>query len=200
MPAQAEHMSVDYGVYLHGDLRIERKYLIRERLVELAGLSGPSDILDVGCGMGLVAIAFALSSSQHRVQAIDVWNQDEIADSGPEWVLRNAALEGVSNVAVRSGDARRIPFTDNTFDLVVSNLVVHNIPRSDQPAVFSEMKRTLRPGGLLLYSDIDADLQFERAQEYVLGLKFTNVSIRPILTLRDQPSVGVQALLATKLE
>jgi ubiquinone/menaquinone biosynthesis C-methylase UbiE len=190
--------SPDYGAYLHGDVALERKYIIRNRLVELAEMRKPCDVLDVGCGRGLVAIAFALNSPRHKVYAMDVWNQDEIAGNSPEWVLKNAKLEGVSNVTAGQGDARNIPFRAEAFDVVVSNLVIHNLPIDDQLQAFSEMKRVLRPGGLLLYSDVDENGQFNRVREFLLALEFQGTRFYRILTFPKEPPVSVCALVAIK--
>ena len=188
----------DYGTYLHGDVAVERKYLIRSRLVELADLRKPSDILDIGCGRGLIAIAFALNSPRHRVHAMDVWNQNEIADNSPDWVLHNAQLEGVDNVVVSRGDARNIPCEAGAFDVVVSNLVIHNLPHKDQFQAFSEMKRALKPGGLLLYSDLDIGGQFQRAGDSLSALGFQETRLHRLVTFPREPPVSIFALMAVK--
>ncbi len=188
----------DYGVYLHGDIANEHKLLIREKIVKLANLQKPSQILDIGCGRGLIAIAFALSSKQHSVCAMDVWNQDEIYDNSSNWVVRNATTEGVDNLSVSSGDVRDIPFTSNVFDLVVSNLVIHNLPHSDQYQAFFEMARVLKPGGKLLYSDIDKEYQFPSAENAILKLGFSNLSLNTLLTFPYKHPVSVCALTALK--
>lgn len=190
--------SPDYGMYLHGDVALERKYLIRNRLVELAKIERACDILDIGCGRGLISIAFALNSPSHKVYAIDVWNQDEIANNSPEWVLRNAELEGVHNVIVGQGDARNIPFAASVFDLVVSNLVVHNLPAQDQFEAFSEMERVLKPGGMLLYSDLDKDDQFGKVGRFLSTLGFREARLHHILTFPKVPPISVCILVAIK--
>jgi arsenite methyltransferase len=63
--------------------------------------------------------------------------------------MRNAQLEQVeSKVKIKNADARQIPFADQTFDYVLSNLCLHNI---DEPegrlAACREIVRVLKPGG-----------------------------------------------------
>jgi len=188
----------DYGTYLHGDFVIERKFAIRDRLVVLAALSKPSDILDVGCGRGLIAIGFARSCASHRIEAIDVWNQDEIPGNDPEWVLENARREGASNIKVKYGDAREIPYESDRFDLVVSNLVIHNLPEQEQLKACFEMHRTLKPGGLLLYSDVDGDHQIEKVTDYLSCLDFVSIEPHLVLASWNDRKISVRALMATK--
>jgi len=190
-------MSTDYGIYLHGDVAVERKELIRRKLVEFADLKEPSVILDVGCGRGLVAIAFSANCSRHRVFAIDIWNEEEIPDNSPEWVRRNARAEGVENVTVATGDARRIPYEDEFFDVVVSNLVVHNLEVADQEVALAEMARVLKPAGLFIYSDVDIADQFVRVKAWLGSAGFEAIDLRHVLTFPTS-RVSVNAVMARK--
>jgi ubiquinone/menaquinone biosynthesis C-methylase UbiE len=63
-------------------------------------------------------------------------------------------LEGVS-VDVRDGDARKIPFGDATFDVVVSSLALHNIyNKAEREQALREITRVLKPGGHVAIIDI----------------------------------------------
>src|SRR5262249_5321787 len=73
-----------------------------------------------------------------------------------EATLENARRAGVdSRVEVRDGDARRLPFADATFDVVVSSMVLHNIPnREDRRRALREVARVLTPGGCVAILDL----------------------------------------------
>jgi len=60
----------------------------------------------------------------------------------------NAQVEGVADrVEVKEGDARHLPFTDNVFDVVVSNFVLHKMDRqNDRNQLVHDMVRLLKPG------------------------------------------------------
>jgi ubiquinone/menaquinone biosynthesis C-methylase UbiE len=63
--------------------------------------------------------------------------------------LRNAENLGL-DVDGRVADAERIPYEDNTFDLVVGHAVLHHIP--DVPAALAEVLRVLKPGGRFVFA------------------------------------------------
>jgi ubiquinone/menaquinone biosynthesis C-methylase UbiE len=64
-------------------------------------------------------------------------------------------LEGVKNkVEVRNEDARSLTFADNSFDVVLSLLCIHNIePKADQEKACFEIARVLKPNGTALIGD-----------------------------------------------
>ncbi len=66
-----------------------------------------------------------------------------------EVALRNAKGLGL-DVEGRVADAERIPYDDNSFDLVVGHAVLHHIP--DIPAAFAEIRRVLKPGGRFVFA------------------------------------------------
>ena len=70
--------------------------------------------------------------------------------------LRNAQLEGVADrIELKTGDARQLPFADNSFDAIVSSWALHNI--YEQPGrtkAIQEIARVLRPGGQVAIVDI----------------------------------------------
>ena len=76
-------------------------------------------------------------------------------DMTPEMLTkaRRAAAEmGAANVEFVEAEAERLPFGDETFDVVVSNGVIDLIP--DKDAVFAELHRVLTPGGRLQIADV----------------------------------------------
>lgn len=71
-------------------------------------------------------------------------------------VFENAKIEGVENkVEVKEGDARALPFDENSFDVVVSNFVVHEMKtRQERKQMMREIARVLKPGGRVALVDL----------------------------------------------
>ncbi|EID55539.1 class I SAM-dependent methyltransferase [Saccharomonospora xinjiangensis] len=81
-----------------------------------------------------------------------VIKKGSVTDLSPGMVqvaLRNAANLGL-DVDGRVADAERIPYDDNSFDLVVGHAVLHHIP--DVPAALREVLRVLKPGGRFVFA------------------------------------------------
>jgi SAM-dependent methyltransferase len=108
----------------------------RESLIAFVG-RGEGEALDVGCGEGRVSRE--LKACGYRVTASD-----------PVWELVNAAKEARSadDYAIASGTD--LPFEDARFDLVMAYNVLMDV--EDVPATLKEIRRVLRPAGMLVIS------------------------------------------------
>jgi len=115
-----------------------------EALLPAAELLGGERVLDVGCGAGHTAIAFAPHVA--HVDALDL-TEAMLAET-----RKAADAAGLGNVDTRRGDVEAIPFPDVHFDLVTCRLCAHHF-KSPARAV-AEVVRVLRPGGRLLLVDI----------------------------------------------
>jgi arsenite methyltransferase len=118
-------------------------------------LRGDEDVLDLGCGRGAVLLAAAKLLPGGRAVGIDLWRADQTGNS-PDVTRRNAERESVADrVELHTGDMTQLPFADNTFDLVISSITVHNIPSAaGRRAAIDEAVRVLRPGGRLAIADL----------------------------------------------
>ncbi len=115
-------------------------------LVEAAG-TGPGDIvLDVACGPGLVACAFAAVA--RHVTGID------LTPAMIEQATTLAAESGCANVRFEVGDVLPLPFPDAAFSIVVSRFAFHHF--QDPAAVLAEMRRVCRMGGRVVVADLMA--------------------------------------------
>jgi SAM-dependent methyltransferase len=110
-------------------------------------LDAVRDVLDVGCGVGHWGMLLASVMPDHvRVTGIDretVWV--EKANSR----ARARGLEG--RFSYRQGEAQRLPFPDDSFDLTTCQTLLIHLP--DPAAAIAEMLRVTRPGGLVAVAE-----------------------------------------------
>jgi arsenite methyltransferase len=143
------------------------KFLHRDRMLAMVDWKGNEQVLDVGTGRGLLMIGAAKQLTTGKSVGIDIWSTKDLSGNAMEKTLQNADLEGVrSKVDVQNGDASAMKFPDASFDVVVSNLCIHNIPsRSGRDQACREIIRVLKPGGKAIISD------FIRTRDYVKAFK-----------------------------
>lgn len=137
----------------------------RDHLLSLRPWRGDEAVLDVGTGRGLLAIGAAKRLSTGRAVGIDVWNAKDLSGNAEAATRRNIALEGVQDrVELKTEDARRLSFPDASFDVVLSNLALHNIDEAiGRDQACREIARVLKPGGAALISDFRHTAQYADA-------------------------------------
>lgn len=121
------------------------KWLIRESrfkipLVKQANIQTGQHVLDLGCGTGTLTILVKRTHPGAVVFGLD-------ADARALGIARDkAAKEGVS-VALHRGMAHQLPYPDNSFDRVLSCLMLHHLDTANKGRALREVFRVLRPGG-----------------------------------------------------
>ena len=115
---------------------------------------GRGSALDIGSGSGALSILLAQTYPEATVTGIDRW--------GEQWEYskslcdRNAAVEGVgSRVTFQQASASSLPFPDESFDVVVSNLTFHEVRDvADKRQLIREALRVLRRNGKFVFQDL----------------------------------------------
>ncbi len=145
------------------------KLLFREELMDSLALHGDETILDIGCGRGLLLNGAARRLTTGKAIGIDVWQTQDQSGNRPEVTLANARAEGVATrVEIKTADMRKLPLPDETVDVAVSNIAIHNIPdRQGRDEAIREIGRVLKIGGQVALVDL------RNVDEYAQALKET---------------------------
>lgn len=142
----------------------------------------PQRVLDLGCGTGQCIPGLMERYRGASVTALDIaFPMLAHARRRGRWLRRPACV---------CADAERLPFADASFDLVFSNLMLQWCV--DIEAVFGELQRVMRPGGLLLFTSFGPDTLHElrRSWSSVDGYSHVNAFL-------DMHDVG-DALVRTR--
>jgi SAM-dependent methyltransferase len=176
-----------------------------EQLLDRISWRGDEQVLDVGCGRGLLLIGAARRLSSGMATGIDIWQSEDLSGNRKQATLDNAVREGVGErVKVESANMRRMPFAPETFDVIVSRAAIHNLYQGDDRLqALQEIVRVLKKGGYALIDDIrhidqyatafrrlgcsDVRRYGSRVQAFILML-ITWGSLRPgVLVVRKDP-------------
>jgi arsenite methyltransferase len=138
------------------------KFRHRDFILNMHNWRGDEQVLDVGCGRGLLLAGAAKRLSTGHATGIDIWSNVDMGGNSAAATQHNLTLEGITDrCTLVSQSAAEMTFPDNTFDVIVSNLCIHNI--YDKPTrlrALQQIVRVLKPGGLALISD------YKRTSEY----------------------------------
>ncbi len=143
------------------------KFVVWSDVLDELDLRGDELVLDLGCGRGAILMLVARRLSTGRAVGIDLWRRADQSGNSLARTRANAVAEGVADrVEVETGDMTNLPFGDASFDLVVSNLAVHNVrTQPGRDRAIDEAVRVLRPGGRLLIADIRATDEYRNRLE-----------------------------------
>ncbi|MNO57455.1 Demethylrebeccamycin-D-glucose O-methyltransferase [compost metagenome] len=117
-------------------------------LIQHAGLSEDSRVLEVACNMCTTSIQLA---REYKCQITGI-DMDPKALAKAEKNIKDARLEGY--IQVRQANALKLPFEDNSFDVVINEAMLTMLNQTAKQKAVAEYYRVLRPGGVLLTHDI----------------------------------------------
>lgn len=105
-------------------------------------------VLEVACNMGTTAIELARRYGCH-ITGVDM---DGKALKKARTSIRRARLGHL--VTVQQANALKLPFADESFDVVINEAMLTMLKKDDKPVALAEYLRVLRPGGILLTHDV----------------------------------------------
>ena len=148
------------------------KFQHRDKMLNLYGWKGNEKVLDVGTGLGLLMIGAAKKLSTGKSFGIDIFNNYDLSGNNIAQTNTNAKLEGVAEkVKVLNENILKTSFQNQYFDVVLSNLCLHNIYNADErKQACVEINRVLKTGGKAIISDFKHSGQYKKVFES-LGMK-----------------------------
>ena len=112
----------------------------RRRVLELADLEGGECLLDAGCGTGMLALRIAAQYPNCAVHGIDL---------SPKMIAvarRDAENRGLT-ADFRVGSITSLLYPDDSFDVVITNIMYHHLDLAEKRQAVDEIARVLKPGG-----------------------------------------------------
>jgi ubiquinone/menaquinone biosynthesis C-methylase UbiE len=124
--------------------------ITRDRLRQILEPESGERVLEIGPGTGYYTLDLAeWVGPDGTVEIFDI--QQEMLDH----TMERARERGISNLHPTLGDARSLPYDDDSFDAVALTTVLGEIP--DQDAALREINRVLKPGGRLVVGELFGD-------------------------------------------
>jgi ubiquinone/menaquinone biosynthesis C-methylase UbiE len=117
-------------------------------VLKLASPEPGEDVLEVATGTGVQLVNLARRNPHGHTVGV------ELADGMLRRTRARLRSVGLDQVELLPGDARDLPFSDASFDLVVNSYMLDLLPRDDIPRVLAEFRRVLKPDGRLVLSNM----------------------------------------------
>lgn len=133
-------------------------FLWRKKLVQLLSTRKPVSVLDVATGTGDLALSIA-TAGIGKITGIDI--AERMLEIGRIKITQRGLDEVIT---LQCADAETLPFPDNTFDAITVAFGVRNFENLENGLI--EMKRVLRPGGMILILEFSHPSSFPIKQLY----------------------------------
>jgi ubiquinone/menaquinone biosynthesis C-methylase UbiE len=119
---------------------VMREEVFKHQLIEQAEFRGGHRVLDLGCGTGTLAVMIKRSRPGVEVVGLD-------ADAKVLELARAKAAKAGVELLLDQGMAYQLPYPNDSFDRVLTSVMLHHLSTDDKRRTFAEVLRVLRPGG-----------------------------------------------------
>ncbi|MFU2080544.1 class I SAM-dependent methyltransferase [Avibacterium endocarditidis] len=156
-----------------------------EWLIANGDFNANKKVLEVACNMGTTAIELASKFGCH-IEGVD------LDENALEKARKNIAEKGLQDkIHVQRANAMKLPFADNSFDIVINEAMLTMLPVEAKIKAVREYYRVLKPNGFLLTHDVM--LTTDNAEEVIQQLREAiNVTVTP-LTKQNWKSLFLEA-------
>jgi ubiquinone/menaquinone biosynthesis C-methylase UbiE len=149
------------------------------------------NILDIGCGPGTITTGFAKYASEGAIVGVDI-SEQVLQKAKALAAEANVPIKGLGSVVFEQGDVLKgLPYADESFDIIYCSQLFGHLPPPDVPLkALTEMRRILKPGGILATRD-SAEQHF-----YPRSLDLDTLwvgNMRRVISHKDVPDVDPTA-------
>jgi len=155
----------------------------REKALAIARLQKGKIAADIGAGTGFITEGLI-----HRgLQVIAVDQSEEMLET------MRKKFSSVKNIDYRLGEAENLPVSDNSVDYVFANMYLHHVESPSQAII--EMVRILKPGGILVITDLDEHhYEYLRVEQHDRWMGFKRKDVRQWLTEASLQKITVDCI------
>lgn len=195
--------AVTDDVHRYDELGQKHFTKIAHELIADVELDG-KEILEVGCGTGILSMLL-MKRGANRVVGGD------ISKSMIEQGWEKASEQGYEKdrIEFRELDSEKLPFGDNSFDIVMSSMMLELVPNQEQ--VVAEMVRVVKPGGMIAlsthgpehyYELIEAALNAIRIRDFIrfLGYRFEVWQLKEVELKKILKRAGLNEIQTRRME
>jgi ubiquinone/menaquinone biosynthesis C-methylase UbiE len=118
----------------------KRHQAFLERIIELAELSGNETLLDIGCGTGTLICEIAKRFPNIAIAGIDV--SENLLNGAKQKFQQHS-----DQIELKIASVLELPYRDNTFDVVFTSIMFHQLDIEEKSKAVQEMYRVLKTGG-----------------------------------------------------
>lgn len=151
---------------------------VAQRICDEYSLTAGMKVLDVGCAKG-----FLVKDLMQACPGLEVFGLDI-----SEYALMNSELETVGRLHL--GNARSLPFPNDSFDLVISINTLHNLEETDVVTALREIQRVSKQYSYLVVDSYRNQRERELFQKWVLTAKFHDYPSGWLDLFRESGYVG----------
>ncbi len=122
---------------------------LEQKIWKNAGLTSSMKVLDLGCGTGKISLGMSQYLTDGSLVGVD---------RSPVMIencQNQAQLQNINNVTFQVGNSEDLDFPKDTFDFIYCRLLFQHL--SNPQSTIAEIKRVLKPGGIICLVDVDDD-------------------------------------------